>query len=233
MSGGAARAPAKRDAGASKRRILAAALQEFSTHGLAGARMDVIAERARVSKPMLYAYFGDKNDLYKAALRESYVQIRSGERRLNIDGKTPEEAIRELVRFTMRHFISKPWFISMLNTENMLGGESIRQIADMAEIQSPLVATLTGILKRGAREGRFRDDVDPVEFYVTIASLCYFPVSNRHTLSAVFGVSIDDEWLAGRSDEAADMLIGYLHQKTRGAAAKEGAGGIREDREKP
>lgn len=208
----------KRDAARSKRRILSAALREFSAHGLAGARMDEIAERAGVSKPMLYAYFGDKNELYKAALRESYVQIRSGERRLDTEGMTPEEAIRELVRFTLNHFISKPWFISMLNTENLLGGGSIRDIADVAEIQSPLVRTLTGILERGAAEGRFRDGIDPVEFYITIASLCYFPVSNRHTLRVVFGVPIDDAWLERKAEEAADMLIGYLSRGAQPAA---------------
>ena len=52
--------------------------------------------------------------------------------------------------------------------------------------------------------------VDPVEFYITIASLCYFPVSNRHTLRVVFGVPIDDAWLDRKAEEAADMLIGYL-----------------------
>ena len=50
---------AKRDATASKRRILNAALREFSGLGLAGARMDAIADAADVSKPMIYSYFGD------------------------------------------------------------------------------------------------------------------------------------------------------------------------------
>ncbi len=209
MSPRTAAAP-KRDAAKSKKRILAAALKEFADNGLAGARMDEIAERAKVSKPMLYTYFGDKTELYKAALRESYVQIREGERELNTEGMTPEEAIRELVRFTLHHFVEKPWFISMLNTENLLGGGSIRQIGDVAEIQSPLVSTLTDILERGAAEGRFRRGVDPVEFYITIASLCYFPVSNRHTLRSVFNVTIDAEWLDRKAEEAADMLIGYL-----------------------
>ncbi len=202
--------PVRRNAKASQRRILDAALKEFSDHGLAGARIDVIADRAQVSKPMIYTYFGDKNELYKAALRESYVQIRSGERKLDTAGMTPEEAIRELVRFTLQHFISKPWFISMLNTENMLGGDTIREIEDVAEIQSNLVNSLSEILKRGADEGRFRNDVDPAEFYITIASLCYFPVSNRHTLRTVFGVAIDDVWLAKKAEEAGDMLISYL-----------------------
>ena len=111
---------AKRDAEATKSRILNAALKEFSRYGHAGARMDAIAEAAIVSKPMIYSYFGDKEELYRAALRESYLQIRQGERKLRIGNLDPEDGIRELVRFTLSHFVSKPWFISMLNTETCL-----------------------------------------------------------------------------------------------------------------
>jgi hypothetical protein len=64
----------------------------------------------------------------------------------------------------------------------------------------------------------FRTDVDPVEFYITIASLCYFPVSNRHTLSAVFKVTIDEAWLQQRAEMIADMLLRYLAPTTQGGS---------------
>jgi hypothetical protein len=41
--------------------------------------------------------------------------------------------------------------------------------------------------RRGAREGVFRDGVDPVQLYVSIAALGYFYLSNNHTLSTIFG----------------------------------------------
>lgn len=205
----------KRDAAASKKRILAAALKEFSSFGLAGARIDRIAARANVSKPMIYTYIGDKDELYRAALRESYVQIRQGERRLDTDNKDPEDAIRDLVHFTLNHFVRKPWFIKMLNTENLLGGSTIRQIADVAEIQSPLIKQIDDILVRGVKSGEFRAGVDPVDLYINIASLCYFPVSNKHTLRAIFGVPIDDKWLERKADEASELVIGYLRAKKK------------------
>ena len=211
--------PARRDAATTRRRILAAALTEFSAHGHGGARIDRIAEAAGVSKPMIYNYFGDKEDLYKAALRESYVQIRAGERKIDTDHMPPEEAIRALVRFTMEHFVSKPWFTSMLNTENMRSGTAIREMEDLSEIQSPLIAQIGGILQRGVAEGQFRAGIDPTDLYITIASLCFFPVSNRHTLRVVFKVPIDDEWLVRRADEAGEMVIRYLRVLPNGAGA--------------
>jgi AcrR family transcriptional regulator len=203
-------APPKRDAARSRRSILDAALAEFAEHGHAGARIDAIAEAAGVSKPMIYSYFGDKDELWSAALRESYVQIRAGERALDLDGMAPEASIRALVRFTMAHFVGKPWFISMLKTENLRGDTTVRRIADLDEIQSPLIDVLRKLLARGVAAGAFRDGVDPVDLYVTVASLCYFPVSNAHTLRAVFRCPIDAAWLERHGEEAGEMVVRYL-----------------------
>jgi AcrR family transcriptional regulator len=217
-AGGLAPKPApKRDAERSRRAILAAALVEFSARGHAGARIDAIAARAGVSKPLLYSHFGDKDGLYAAALREAYVQIRVGERALELEHRNPEAAIRTLVAFTLAHFRSKPWFISMLNTENLRGGTTIREIGDLGELQSPLVARLREILDRGAAEGVFRAGVDPVDLYISIASLCYFPVSNAHTLRAVFGCPVDDVWLARRGRDAEEMVVRFLRPDGDGA----------------
>ena len=153
------RKPPRRDAALSRRAILDAALVEFADLGHAGARIDAIAERAGVSKPMIYSYFGDKDGLWAAALREAYVQIRAGERELDLGGKEPEAAIRALVAFTQAHFVEKPWFISMLNTENLLGGGTVREIADVAEIQSPLIVELGARAAARCGTGAFRGEL--------------------------------------------------------------------------
>src|ERR1700744_4944261 len=62
--------PQNRRADATRKAILRAAIREFSTHGLAGARTDAIAESARVNKALLYYYFKSKRGLYAAAIEE-------------------------------------------------------------------------------------------------------------------------------------------------------------------
>src|SRR5438046_9005315 len=62
--------PKARDPEGTRRRILAAALQEFSAKGIDGARVDAIAERAGTNKRMLYYYFGSKDDLFRAVLAQ-------------------------------------------------------------------------------------------------------------------------------------------------------------------
>lgn len=201
---------------ATRAAILQAALEEFSDVGLSGARVDRIAKRAGVSKPMIYEYLGDKDAVYAAALREAYVQIRRGELELDLDTLEPEEAIRSLVHFTMNHFWNNPWFISMLNTENLLGGTTIRTLEDAADIQSVLLERVRAILDKGKTAGRFSQDITATDLYIMIASMCWFPISNMHTLRVVFEAPIGPEWLHGHAERAADMVIGYLKKEDGG-----------------
>ena len=200
----------QRDSNASRAAILQAALNEFASSGYEGARVDRIAEQAGVSKPLLYDYFGDKDDLYAAALREAYVQIREAETGLNLEALAPREAIRELVVFTVAHYRRNPWFIAMLNTENLHGGETVKKLRDRQEIQSNLLQMLDGILQRGLEEGVFHRDITPRRLYVMIASLCWFPVSNRFTLSAIFDLNWGDAEFDQLAETVSDVVLTWL-----------------------
>ncbi len=52
-----------------ERQILDAAIAVFSRRGFHSASMEDIAELAGVSKPMIYAYLGSKDDLFIACIR--------------------------------------------------------------------------------------------------------------------------------------------------------------------
>jgi AcrR family transcriptional regulator len=58
-----------RDAEDTKRRLLDAAALEFAERGVAGARIDRIAAAARANKALIYAYFGNKEQLFDAVFR--------------------------------------------------------------------------------------------------------------------------------------------------------------------
>ncbi|MFF3563680.1 TetR family transcriptional regulator [Streptomyces sp. NPDC002574] len=59
-----------RDSRATAELLLTAATAEFAQYGLAGARIDRIAERAGANKRLLYVYFGDKDALFTAVLEQ-------------------------------------------------------------------------------------------------------------------------------------------------------------------
>ena len=57
----------------------------------------------------------------------------------------------------------------------------------------------------------FRTGVDPVQIYISILSLSYVHISNRHTLSITFGNDLGDpDWLIARRNHACDVILGYL-----------------------
>jgi AcrR family transcriptional regulator len=64
-----------RSAAASKERILEAALAEFSAHGIAGARVDRIAQAAHCNKNLIYIYFEDKETLFTTVLQKHLARI--------------------------------------------------------------------------------------------------------------------------------------------------------------
>lgn len=176
-----------RDADRTRAAILAAATEEFSAHGLSGARVDRIATRAKSNKRMLYYYFGGKEALYLAVLEGAYERIRTAERDLDLEHLPPEQGMSELVAFTWRYFIAHPEFLSLLNTENLHRARYLGRSTKVRALHSPLIGMLGGLLARGTRAGVFRDDLDPVQLYVSIAALGYFYLSNAHTLSTIFG----------------------------------------------
>src|ERR1700722_14984199 len=106
-------------AAASRLRILDAALAEFAEKGLAGARVDEIAERGGINKRMLYAYFGNKEDLWLAVLERAYLAKRDEENLIKVADLAPEEAMSRLVSFNLRYTAAHPEFVALLNQENL------------------------------------------------------------------------------------------------------------------
>ncbi len=194
-----------------RRAILDAATHEFATKGFGGARVDAIAARAGSNKRMLYHYFGNKEDLYLAVLEETYRGIRLAEADLNLSHLEPEDGVRRLVLFTWRYFIDHPEFLSLLNTENLMGGRFLKRSENIRDLHSPLVSLLSDLLDRGVEKGVFRAGVTPVQLYVTIAGLGFFYMSNRWTLSTIFGRDLAaNEALAERGEHIVDVVLGYL-----------------------
>src|SRR3954451_8307959 len=95
--------PQRRDPAATRTKLLTAARGEFAASGLAGARVDEIAARAGGNKQLVDHYFGDKDALYLAVLEWVYEEIRAQERKLNLEGRPPKQAIKRLIEASFDH----------------------------------------------------------------------------------------------------------------------------------
>lgn len=198
----------KRDAEATRARILQAAKKEFSKHGLGGARVDEIAERANANKRMIYHYFGGKEDLFSAVLEEAYLDIRNAEQKLRLDDLAPAEALEKLVRFTWTYYLKNPEFITLVNSENLHRAKHIKNLATLPETMRGLVGMVSSILKRGEESGEFRAGIDATQLNITIAAIGYYYLTNRFTGSFLFDRDMmDKDALNARLDFNVDTIM--------------------------
>ena len=200
-----------RDPEWTKAQLLEAARREFSDKGLSGARVNDIATRARVNKQLLYYYFGDKEQLYAEVLQRAYEEIRARENELDLAALAPAAAMERFIGFTFDYLTDNRYFVALLTDENFHRARHVRGSPDLQGLHARLRETIGGILARGERAGVFRSGIDPVELYISIASLCYFYYSNIHTLSAIFGRDLSQRAeIARRRQHVIDFVGAYL-----------------------
>jgi AcrR family transcriptional regulator len=176
----------KRDAEATRTRIMVAAKKEFARNGLGGARVDVIADRAKANKRMIYHYFGSKEELFKAVLEEAYLDIRTAEQKLDLETLPAAEALEKLVRFTWDYYLKNPEFITLVNSENLHKARHLKKSEVLKVASRKFVGMVQSLLDRGVEEGVFRPGIDATQLNITIAAIGYYYLTNRHTGSILF-----------------------------------------------
>ncbi|MET0274653.1 MAG: TetR/AcrR family transcriptional regulator [Phenylobacterium sp.] len=191
--------------------IIDVATREFSEKGLAGARIDEIAERTRTSKRMIYYYFDSKEGLYRAVLEDSYRRIRDSEATLDLAHRPPLEALAQHVRFTFDHQVANPDFVRLVMVENVQKGEHIAQLSATQQAAMAAIDTLRDIVNRGVAAKVMRPDLDPIDLHMSISALCFFNVANRHTFSTIFGVDMTSAAAnAARRESVTDMILRFV-----------------------
>lgn len=166
--------------------ILEVAMNEFAEKGLAGARIDEIADATHTSKRMIYYYFQSKEGLYLAALEEAYRRVRSTEAELKLDDLDPESALRRLVEFTFDHHAGNEPYIRMVMSENMNRGQFLAQSKSIQALNLKAISAIEKLYARGVEQGIFRSGLDPIDIHASISALSFFNVSNRHTFGLIF-----------------------------------------------
>jgi AcrR family transcriptional regulator len=206
-----AKAPQRRNADATRAKILQAALREFSERGLPAASTDDIAERCGVNKRMIYYYFDSKEGLYLAALESVYEKLVALEKEIEIEHLDPPAAIEAIINLKIDYYVANPDFISFLSMENFYKARHLRKSKKLAMFKSPLTDVIARILERGQRSGQFRNDVEPVNFYVSICGLCIMYFTNQYTLGVIFGRKMTrDDNIQRHKRTVIDIVLSYL-----------------------
>ena len=201
----------KNDPERTRANILDVATEEFAKHGLAGGRVDAIAEKTQTSKRMIYYYFGSKEDLYLAALERSYRQIRTLEADLQLEELPAEEALRVLVSETFDYDEAHPHFIRLVSTENINYAVHMQRSETLRDLNISIIEMLERVVARGIEEGVFLRNADAIDVHMLISAFCFFRVSNRYTFGTIFRRDLSEAKLMARHKQMiADAVISYL-----------------------
>jgi TetR/AcrR family transcriptional regulator len=204
----------KRSAAVAKDKIIKAAIAEFASKGLDGARVDEVARRSGVNKTLLYQYVGNKDDLFTAALETAYQSIRERQQDFVARKMDPEAGVRQLVHLLMSIWVEHQEYGKLLASENFHGGKHVKRSKLIGEMYGQLVDALTDLLKRGAQQGVFRDNIDPVDLYISISSLSAYYVAHQHTLNAIFHIDVlAPKRLQQREDHIAEMVLRFVKRQ--------------------
>jgi AcrR family transcriptional regulator len=138
--------------------ITAAALELFVERGYAGTRLDDVAARAGVSKGTLYLYFANKEELFKAVVREGLVSP-IAEMRGFIDQF--EGSTLELIRMMLFGWWERIGASRIAGIPKLIIAEAgnFPELARfyVAEVVEPAQAATVAILERGIARGEFRE----------------------------------------------------------------------------
>ena len=190
------------------REICGAALDVFSEKGFAAAKLDEIARRAGVSKGTLYLYFKDKEDLFRAVVRDTVAPNIDVVRSMVEGADLP---FADVVRMFLPRFAAITSQVRVGAVAKMVIGES-RNFPELAkvwhdEVVSKALGMIGGLIERAQAKGEVRAG-DPRLHAFTLMGPMMMGILWRETLQPVGGAPLDIEELAKQHAET--VLAGLL-----------------------
>lgn len=162
-------------------RIFESALRLFSQRGYAATSLREVAADAGASKPMIYYYYGSKEQLYGSIVQQILAEMASAIRRRLTSAANPRERLLEFCRAYLDYFMSNEDVIALVLREVFGLGDAMRRFSETLgeQVRRPL----DEILEAGMASGHFRSD------HVGRCSTAITGVLNMFILAHVFSGS--------------------------------------------
>lgn len=187
-----------RDPEATRARIFDAAVAEFARHGIAGARIDRIAAEAKANKQLIYAYFGNKSQLFSLVLGHSMVSLAAA---VPVDPDDIEGWLDRLMDYHAAH----PELLRLLYWEGIEYGTA--ELPDEAERRQHY-ALKVGAMQDGQDRGVITDAIPARDLlFLLIAIANWATVVPQMSRILAGGEDTDRDRLRTSIKEAARRII--------------------------
>lgn len=169
-------------------KILEAAIDEFSEKGAAGLRMEQVAKRAGFNKSLVYRFFGDREQLFRAALERQF-----GKREELL--QSLPSGLGELLTWWTRTTQQNPRFMRMILREAL---DYQGDTPVLAESRSQYYGKQIAMLKQLQDQGEIRKNFQTDYLFLALLALTIVPTAIPQICQLVTGVKPDSaEFMEG------------------------------------
>jgi TetR/AcrR family transcriptional regulator len=195
---------AKRQPEDTRERILEVATEEFAQKGLAGARVDEIARKARANKQLVYYYFGGKLGLYNEVLGHMIQESRP---------RVAAEAACETLAEKFKLMVGRGTEPTGIRWQRLLGWEALE--ADTEEFvreadRSGTWQRHVASVREAQAAGEVDDTLDPELVALALVSVTVFPFVLPQVTKFITGSLPTDGGFTDRYEAFVEQLIGRL-----------------------
>jgi AcrR family transcriptional regulator len=208
----------KRNAAATRQRLLDAGEREFAARGFAGARLREIAGSAGVQSALIHHYFTDKHGLYRAVLDRALLPSSTESWSLLERGLDLESLLGGFIEVLLRFYARHHNLLAILRHEALSGSPVLEEL--IRERMLPIVEAIAALLAEKQRAGELRADVPPAEIIAAGMGLVAFPFVEEGLIRVMLpSVAVrDEEGLQRRREAIVKMLFAAIRPEAPPAA---------------
>lgn len=192
-------------------KILDAARQVFIEKGLAGARMQDIADRAEINKAMLHYYFKNKEMLFELIFRETAGKLFPHFEKLMESDLNFFDKIRSIVSSYIETMVQNPYLpLFVMNEMNKNPQISMK---NFFEAQRPgFVKKFRESIEVSIKEGLIQP-INPLHLVMNMFSMCAFPFIAKPMIKLLTGV--EDEQFRNLMDQRKVLVAEFIINSIR------------------
>lgn len=189
--------------------IMAAARDDFATHGFDGAKLDRIAKAAGVTKQLVYHYYKSKEELYSVVLDRVSDEVRAMLDDPDYDLLSPPDAVRVIIARIIQAYRERPYIVGMTVDQDLHKGEHISRRSNyIPSLQRFVTERIAPLLERGVEQGHFRAGQDPFLFYWSVFALASAAFTQSWAMSKSSGMDFEaDDGIARWQSHVVDFIL--------------------------
>jgi AcrR family transcriptional regulator len=185
------------------RRLLEAGMVEFENRGFHGVRVDDVVRRAGISHGTFYLYFSNKEDLFKALLKDALhdMEIVAGDFPVVTSDDTGLKVLRQWVHKFFRAYAAHATVIRILSQADLVPeevfGDGLRLFFSIAE------AMTTGMTAAAQAAGKHQEHARLTEEHAVLTSVACLMMLERVNYLISAEVRLPEDEMA---DRIADII---------------------------